>query len=146
MAGWRLIVLGGALKALCFHLYHSTDLDVHHYWLVLAGHVSWREWYTDESSVWTLDYPPIFALFQWLLFLLYQAVEGVIESLPQRSLLRASLLPAFRELLAFPPAPLSRAAIDLLRCSVLLSDFVLLYSLYRYSNGSFPSSSALLEC
>lgn len=61
---WRLGLAAVSLKLLLVPAAHSTDLEVHRWWKALTYSYPMRDWYTNTESVWTLDYPPLFAYFE----------------------------------------------------------------------------------
>ena len=92
----------------------STDFDVHRNWLAITGSLPLSEWYTNQTSEWTLDYPPLFAAFEWIL--------AQIARVFAPSILQLSATPIR-----------SWEALVFQKSSVILADSLLFYALWQYA-------------
>ncbi|KAI9227164.1 MAG: dolichyl glycosyltransferase [Piptocephalis tieghemiana] len=110
---WRLLILSTVLKVFLAPSYKSTDFEVHRNWLAITHSLPLSQWYYEATSEWTLDYPPFFAYFEWLLARATPYVDPKIISV-------------------------SGLNYDSVRCiayqrlTVILSELVLFYALHRY--------------
>jgi alpha-1,3-glucosyltransferase len=112
-------------------VYRSTDFDVHRNWLAITHHLPLSEWYFNDingQTVHTLDYPPAFAFFEYILanynplttFLL-KADDRCLDLLPDDNNIPSDACVAFQ------------------RLTVILSDVILWVGAYFCCHAMHPT-------
>ncbi|PHH61131.1 hypothetical protein CDD81_748 [Ophiocordyceps australis] len=152
-------VVSAAFKVLLFPAYKSTDFEVHRNWLAITYSLPLSEWYFEQTSQWTLDYPPFFAYFEWLLSLVGHIVDPAMVKLyslnheswatvcfQRGSVLVSELVLAWALQLFIESTPLPcRRAAQVAALSVLLSPGLLIIDHIHFQYNGFMYGILILS-
>ncbi|TGZ69217.1 hypothetical protein CRM22_003860 [Opisthorchis felineus] len=121
-----LLFVASAFKLLFTFSYHSTDFEVHRNWLAITHSLPFSRWYFESTSKWTLDYPPLFAWFEWLL-------SQVAAKVDPKMCLISNI------------AYSSPKTVWFQRCSVLLTELTVYFGLWRTSTILSRSGNSMMK-
>ncbi|CAN6486854.1 unnamed protein product [Victoria cruziana] len=124
-AGWY-FAIATCIKLLLIPTYHSTDFEVHRHWLAITHSLPLSLWYSDETSQWTLDYPPLFAFFERFLSLFAAIVDPIIVDI------NLGLNYSLPSVIYFQ------------RVTVIIADLILFFGIIRITRNVFPSTRRAL--
>jgi len=119
-----ILILITVIKVLLIPSYFSTDFHVHRNWLATTRHLPLNQWYFDDvggRTVHTLDYPPGFGWFEYLL-----GSNFITDGMVKQGWLDTRCL----ELLPDDDNEPSERCVLFHRCTVILSDVVLFLGAY----------------
>ena len=118
-------------KILLIPSYRSTDFDVHRNWLAITHNLPLSEWYFDSAygmTVHTLDYPPAFAYFEYLLS------NNPLTNFLLKGDFRC------RKILGDHENEPSDTCVIFQRSTVIVSDLILFLGAYVAVKGMYPES------
>jgi len=132
------------IKVLLIPCYKSTDFDVHRNWLAITRHLPISEWYFTDlngTTVHTLDYPPLFAFFEY--FLSNNFVTNYLVNVDNNPIL--DLDSRCLALLPDTDNEVGYNCVVFQRCTVILSDAVFWIGAWYLAHSLFykPGSSKL---
>nr|CAD2197121.1 unnamed protein product [Meloidogyne enterolobii] len=83
---WLIFGFVVSVKFMLINSYHSTDFEVHRNWMSIVYNLPLGHWYHSQISKWTLDYPPFFAYFEWVLAKLASLIDPNILTLGRKNI------------------------------------------------------------